>query len=137
MPFGSLSPEAALDYAAEDADITLRLYKLLKPKLAFEKMVSVYETLERPLIGVLAEMERTGIQVDAAVLKNLSNEFSKRLSQLEVEIFELVGHDFNINSPKQLGEILFEEMGISETTFQGHNNLKTDSLVIGILFISI
>ena len=126
VTFDKVPMDKALNYAAEDADITLRLYKLLKPKLAFEKMVSVYETLERPLIGVLAEMERTGIQVDAAVLKNLSNEFSKRLSQLEVEIFELVGHDFNINSPKQLGEILFEEMGI-----EGGKKTKTGAYQTG------
>jgi DNA polymerase-1 len=89
-------------------------------------MVSVYETLERPLVAVLIEMERTGIRVDAKVLKGLSADFSKRLSQLEVEIFELVGHEFNINSPKQLGEILFDEMGI-----EGGKKTKTGAYQTG------
>jgi len=89
-------------------------------------MVSIYETLERPLIGVLTDMERAGIQVDATVLRRLSADFSKRLGQLEIEIFDLVGHEFNINSPKQLGEILFEEMGI-----EGGKKTKTGAYQTG------
>ena len=126
VTFDKVPIDEALNYAAEDADITLRLYKLLKPRLALDHMVSVYETLERPLVAVLLEMERTGIRVDANVLKGLSADFSKRLSQLEVEIFELVGHEFNINSPKQLGEILFDEMGI-----EGGKKTKTGAYQTG------
>ena len=126
VTFDKVPLDKALNYAAEDADITLRLYKFLKPKLALEHMVSVYETLERPLVGVLTEMERTGIRVDPAVLKQLSTEFTKRLGQLETEIFELVGHEFNINSPKQLGEILFEEMKI-----EGGKKTKTGAYQTG------
>ena len=112
VTFDKVSIDKAVNYAAEDADITLRLYKLLKPRLALEHMVSVYETLERPLVNILTDMETNGIRVDPKVLKGLSADFSVRLSQLEIEIFKLVGHEFNINSPKQLGEILFDEMGI-------------------------
>ncbi len=124
--FDKVPLEEALNYAAEDADITLRLYKTLKPRLALDHMVSIYETLERPLIGVLTDMERAGIQVDATVLRRLSADFSKRLGQLEIEIFDLVGHEFNINSPKQLGEILFEEMGI-----EGGKKTKTGAYQTG------
>jgi DNA polymerase-1 len=126
VTFDKVPIDKALNYAAEDADITLRLYKLLKPRLALEHMVSVYETLERPLVPVLTHMERNGIRVDATVLKGLSTDFSKRLSQLEIEIFRLVGHEFNINSPKQLGEILFDEMGI-----EGGKKTKTGAYKTG------
>ena len=126
VTFDKVSIDKALNYAAEDADITLRLYKLLKPRLALEHMTSVYETLERPLVPVLTDMERNGIRVDATVLKGLSTDFSKRLSQLEIEIFRLVGHEFNINSPKQLGEILFDEMGI-----KGGKKTKTGAYQTG------
>jgi DNA polymerase I len=110
--FAEVALEAALDYAAEDADITLRLHRLLKPRLVAEHMVTVYETLERPLIPVLVAMERCGILVDAAALTALSDEFEKRLAALAGEIHRLAGHAFNIGSPKQLGEVLFDEMGI-------------------------
>jgi DNA polymerase-1 len=126
ITFDRVPIELALDYAAEDADITLRLYKLLKPRLALEQMVSVYETMERPLIAVLTEMERAGIQVDVKVLKSLSGDFAKRLTELEIEIYDLVGHEFNINSPKQLGEILFDEMGI-----EGAKKTKTGAYQTG------
>ncbi|MBT3917213.1 MAG: DNA polymerase I [Rhodospirillaceae bacterium] len=126
VTFDKVPLETALDYAAEDADITLRLHKLLKPRLALEHMVSIYEAMERPLIKVLTDMERTGIQVDAKVLKNLSADFAKRLGELEIEIHQLAGHEFNINSPKQLGEILFDEMGI-----EGAKKTKTGAYATG------
>jgi len=112
VTFDYVPLEKAVDYAAEDADITLRLHTLFKPRLAEEHMVSVYERLERPLIGILGTMERHGIRVDATELKRLSDDFEQRLGVLETEIYTLVGHEFNIGSPKQLGEILFDEMGI-------------------------
>ena len=112
VTFDKVPLDKALDYAAEDAEITGRLYRLLKPLLVDNHMVTVYETLERPLIPVLTEMEKSGIKVDAKFLKNLSDDFARRLGDLEVEIHQLVGRDFNIASPKQLGEILFDEMGL-------------------------
>ncbi len=112
-PFNAISPEAALNYAAEDADITLRLWQLLKPRLAREGLVSVYERLERPLIPVLAKMENNGITVDHNILARMSNDFGARMGALQSEILRLAGEEFNIASPKQLGEILFDKMGLS------------------------
>ncbi|MEX0503613.1 DNA polymerase I [Alphaproteobacteria bacterium LSUCC0719] len=112
VPFGSLTPEAALDYAAEDADITLRLWQLLRPRLAVEGVASVYERLERPLIPVLAAMENAGITVNPSILARMSNDFATRMEALNREIIDLAGEDFNVGSPKQLGEILFDKMGL-------------------------
>ena len=118
--------DKALDYAAEDADVTQRLYRALKPRLTAEHMVSVYETLERPLIAVLERMERHGIGIDAAALKALSKDFAARLTDLGEEIHALAGRDFNIASPKQLGEILFDEM-----TLAGGKKTKTGAYATG------
>jgi DNA polymerase-1 len=112
ITFDKVKLDKALDYAAEDADVTLRLHRLLKRRLVTEHMVTVYETMERPLIPVLAAMERAGILVDAKVLGQVSREFAARMAELEAEIHSLAGHDFNVGSPKQLGEILFEEMSL-------------------------
>ncbi|MEC8805089.1 MAG: DNA polymerase I, partial [Pseudomonadota bacterium] len=112
VPFGSISPDAALDYAAEDADITLRLWQMFRPRLAAEGVSSVYERLERPLIPVLASMENAGITVDPSILARMSNDFATRMEMLNREIVELAGEEFNVGSPKQLGEILFEKMGL-------------------------
>ncbi|HEY0283063.1 MAG TPA: DNA polymerase I, partial [Rhizomicrobium sp.] len=105
-------PEATR-YAAEDADVTLRLWLLLKPRLAEEKKRTVYETLERPLAPVLAEMEREGIAVDPDLLRKLSNDFATDMAKLESEIHKLAGESFNLASPKQLGEILFDKFSLS------------------------
>ena len=110
--FAEVPPETARDYAAEDADMTGRLHRLLKPRLVADRMVTVYETLERPLVAVLAGMERAGIKVDASVLAELSRDFEGRGAALAEAIYREAGHDFNIGSPKQLGEVLFEEMGL-------------------------
>ena len=112
IPFGSISPEAALDYAAEDADITLRLWQMFRPRLAAEGVSSVYERLERPLIPILASMENAGITVDPTILARMSNDFATRMEMLNREIIELAGEEFNVGSPKQLGEILFDKMGL-------------------------
>jgi DNA polymerase I len=100
----------AVKYAAEDADITLRLWKQFKPLLHREKVTTVYETLERPLVPVLAEMEMHGIKVDRDHLSRMSNNFAQKMAGLEAEIHELAGGSFNVASPKQLGEILFDKM---------------------------
>ena len=110
ITFDYVPLDQAVHYAAEDADITARLWRLLKPQLAKQKLVNVYETLERPLVPVLAEMEKEGIKVDGALLSRLSNEFAERLKDLETEIHKMAGCEFNIASPKQLGKILFEDM---------------------------
>lgn len=112
LTFDQVPLDKATEYAAEDADITLRLYKLLKPRLAAENVATVYETLERPLSPVLSAMEREGIKVDVGTLKRLSNEFAEGISRLDGEIQTLAGRPFNVNSPKQLGEILFDDMGL-------------------------
>ena len=111
--FAEVALDKALDYAAEDADVTLGLHGVLKPRLAREHMVAMYETIERPLMAVLEEMEETGIEVDAAELKRLSRDFEERGAVLAEGIIELAGHEFNIASPKQLGEVLFDEMGLA------------------------
>jgi len=112
VTFDLVPLEAARDYAAEDADMTLRLHDLLKPRLMVEHLSTVYETLERPLIPVLVAMEQAGIEVDPKCLKALSRDFAKRLGVLETEIQKLAGREFNVASPKQLGEILFEDMSL-------------------------
>ena len=112
ITFDRVALDKALYYAAEDADITLRLHKVFKPRLAQEHMVTVYETLERPLVPILEAMEREGIKVDAQELKRLSDDFGKRMVDLEEDAHKLAGREFNVGSPKQLGEILFDEMGI-------------------------
>ncbi|HYM30362.1 MAG TPA: DNA polymerase I [Candidatus Cybelea sp.] len=102
----------ALNYAAEDADVTLKLHRVLKPRLLDERMMTVYETIERPLIPVLVDMETAGIMVDRKQLAALSQEFAARMVQLEKQIHKLAGEEFNIGSPKQLGEILFDKMSL-------------------------
>ena len=112
VTFDRVPLDKALDYAAEDADVIGRLFRALRPRLLAERMVTVHETLERPLIAVLERMERHGIRADAVALKALSDDFNVRMGDLADEIYRLAGHEFNIGSPKQLGEVLFDEMGI-------------------------
>ena len=103
----------ATEFAGEEADIGLRLWLVLKPRLIAEHVDTVYETLERPIAPVLALMERTGIRVERATLATLSGSFAQTIARLEDEIRELAGEDFNIGSPKQLGEILFDKMSLA------------------------
>ncbi|WP_108051412.1 DNA polymerase I [Bosea sp. 124] len=111
--FDKVALDKATDYAAEDADVTLRLWQVLKPRLAAEGRTTVYETLERPLIAVLARMEARGIAIDRQILSRLSGDFAQSLARLEDEIYEIAGEKFTIGSPKQLGDILFGKMGLS------------------------
>ena len=108
--FGQAPLDKATEYAAEDADVTLRLWMVLKPRLAAERVTTVYETLERPLIQVIADMERCGIRVDGAILSRLSSTFAQGVARLEEEVNRLVGHKFNLGSPRQLGELLFDRL---------------------------
>ncbi|MDA9895422.1 DNA polymerase I [Amylibacter sp.] len=110
ITFDKVSINDAVNYAAEDADITLRLWKLFKPMLHESSVTKVYETLERPLIPVLAKMEMNGIKVDRNTLSRMSNNFAQSMSGLEAEIYDLAGQTFNVGSPKQLGEILFDKL---------------------------
>ena len=113
VTFDKVAVEAATAYAAEDADLAGRLHRLLKPRLAAEGMATVYETIERPLVPVIADMERHGIRVDKAELNRLSAYFAEGMAALEKEIHGLAGESFNIGSPKQLGEILFDKLGLA------------------------
>ena len=130
VTFDLVPIERARDYAAEDADVTLRLHRLLKPRLLAERLVTVYETLERPLIPVLVAMERAGIRVDRAALAAASRDFAERLAILEEEIYRLAGHPFTIGSPKQLGEVLFGEMGLAGGRKGKAGALSTDARVL-------
>ena len=112
ITFDQVPLDKAVPYAAEDADVTLRLWRHLKPRLAAEHMVGVYESTERPLVPVLREMEALGVQVDRAVLSRLSGEFAQKMAGMEEAIFAAAGETFNIASPKQLGDILFDKMAL-------------------------
>ena len=126
ITFDRVPVEDAVKYAAEDADITLRLWEQFKPKLHREKVTTVYETMERPLVPVLAEMEMHGIKVDRDVLSRMSNTFAQKMAGLEAEIHELAGGTFNVASPKQLGEILFDKMEL-----EGGKKGKTGAYATG------
>ena len=112
VTFDKVALDVATPYAAEDADVTLRLWHVLKPRLANENVASVYETLERDMPATLAHMENQGIKVDRAVLARLSSDFAQKMAQLEDQAHELAGRPFNVASPKQLGEILFDDLGL-------------------------
>ena len=113
VTFDLVPLDRALAYAAEDADVTLQLHGYLKPRLLAERMMTPYETLERPLVPVLADVETEGIHVDRAKLEQLSREFAERQRALEQDVYRLAGHEFNVGSPKQLGEVLFDELHLA------------------------
>jgi DNA polymerase-1 len=115
ITFDQAPIDKATDYAAEDAEVTLRLWEALKPRLLKERMLGVYETLERPLVPVIAEMEGHGIRVDAARLRELSADFGQRMAALEEQAYQLAGRRFAIGSPKQLGEVLFDQMAMKSS----------------------
>ena len=126
ITFDRVPIDKAVPYAAEDAEVTLRLWQMFKPQLHKTKVTRVYEGMERPLVPVLAEMEMAGIKVDRDTLSRMSNAFSQKMAGLEDEIYELVGRKFNVGSPKQLGEILFDEMGL-----EGGKRGKTGAYATG------
>lgn len=127
ITFDRVPIDEATKYAAEDADITLRLWQMFKPQLHAAKVTRVYEGLERPLIPVLAKMEMTGIKVDRDRLSRMSNTFAQSMAGLEAEIHEMAGQSFNVGSPKQLGEILFDNMGLP-----GGKKGKTGAYATGV-----
>jgi DNA polymerase I len=110
--FAEVPVDKATEYAAEDAEVTLRLWMKLKPRLVAERMTTVYETLERPLLHVIVDMERAGIKVDRNILSRLSGQFAQSIARLEEEVYGLAGHKFNLGSARQLGELLFDRLGL-------------------------
>jgi DNA polymerase I len=112
ITFDRVPLEKAVEYAAEDADFCLRLWLLLKPKIAQNHVTRVYERIERPLVPVIALMETTGVRIDPEILRQQSHGFATRMQKLETEIHALAGHPFNLGSPQQLGNVLFAEMGL-------------------------
>ncbi|WP_347831103.1 DNA polymerase I [uncultured Planktomarina sp.] len=127
ITFDRVPIDEASRYAAEDADITLRLWQYLKPRLHLNRVTAVYESLERPLVPVLADMEMHGIKVDRDVLSRMSNGFAQKMAGLEAEIHEMAGRSFNVGSPKQLGEVLFDEMALP-----GGKKGKTGAYATGV-----
>jgi DNA polymerase-1 len=126
VTFDCVEINKATEYAAEDADVTLRLWQVLKPRLPAEHVLGVYETLERPLLRVLADMERRGISIDRQVLSRLSGEFAQEAAGLEAEINKLAGEPVNVGSPKQIGDILFGKLGL-----EGGTKTKTGQWATG------
>ncbi|HEY1797172.1 MAG TPA: DNA polymerase I [Stellaceae bacterium] len=112
VAFAEIAPEAALNHAAERADAALRVHGVLKARLVREKMTAFYETIERPLVPAVAEMENNGIRLDSEALGDMSRDFAQRITELEAAIYQDVGHEFNIGSTKQLGDVLFEKLGM-------------------------
>jgi len=112
IPFAEVAPQAARDFAAERADAALRLHGVLKARLVAEHMDAFYETIERPLVPAVAAMEHAGIRVDRRALGELSTDFARRIAEIEAAIYRDVGSEFNIGSPKQLGDVLFEKLNL-------------------------
>jgi DNA polymerase I len=112
LTFDQVAIDKATEYAAESAEVVLRLWRVLKPRLIAERMMTVYETLERPLVSVLARMERRGISIDRQVLSRLSGDFAQTAARVEAEIQEIAGEPVNVGSPKQIGDIIFGKMGL-------------------------
>ena len=112
LNFQNVPISLAADYAAEDADMTFRAWKILKKELIKQSVYSVYQNIDKPMVPVLIDAELKGITVDKEQLRRLSKFFEKNLSELETKIFSIVGAEFNIASPKQLGEVLFEKLNL-------------------------
>lgn len=130
LTFDRIGIEEATRYAAEDADITLRLWRMLKPRLVADGLVSVYERLERPLVDILVDIEAAGISVDRQILSRLSGEFAQKAAAIEADIHALAGESFNIGSPKQLGEILFGKMNLPGGTKTKTGQWSTSAQVL-------
>ncbi len=130
IPFGEVPLDKATEYAAEDADVTWRLHAHLKPRLAIEGGTKIYQRVDRPLIPVVAQMERHGIKVDRVRLAKLSEEFAETTGTLEAEIHELAGTEFTVGSPKQLGEVLFDKLGYKGGRKGKSGQYSTDQSVL-------
>jgi len=130
LNFSDIELNKATEYAAEDADVTLRLYENLKERLDEERLNKIYEYFEKPMVKLLSKLEFNGIKVDAAHLKKLSAQFEKKLKKIEKGIYELAGREFNIGSPKQLGEIIYNELKIAKLKKTKKGSLATNANVL-------
>ena len=128
--FSDVDVEKAKDYAAEDADITLRLYKKFFKSLKEEKMINIYEVFEKPMVKILAQMEIQGIKIDSKSLKSLSSKFEKKIDKIQREVFKLSKKEFNIASPKQLGEILYNDLKIADLKKTKKGSFATSASVL-------
>jgi DNA polymerase-1 len=130
IPFGEVPLAKATEYAAEDAEVTLRLHRLLHPRLAQEGGSKVYQRVDRPLIPVVAQMERHGIKVDRERLAGLSDEFAREIARIEQEVFAAAGMEFTIGSPKQLGDVLFDKLGYKGGRKGKSGQYSTDQAIL-------
>ena len=130
IPFGEVPLGRATEYAAEDAEVTWRLHRALKPRLSEEAATRIYERVDRPLIPVVAAMERAGIKVDREALAGLSTTFAAAIAALEQEVFAAAGQEFTIGSPKQLGDILFDKLGFKGGKKGKSGQYSTDQSVL-------
>ena len=130
LNFSDIKLDKATEYAAEDADVTLRLYENLKERLDEEKLNKIYEYFEKPMVKLLSKLEYNGIKVDANHLKKLSKQFEKKIKKIEKDIYALAGKEFNIGSPKQLGEIIYNELKIAKLKKTKKGSLATNANVL-------
>ena len=130
LTFGQIDLKKATEYAGEDADVTLRLYDLFKERVDQEKLNMIYDSLEKPMVKLLSKMELKGIKIDPSYLKKLSKKFNEKINQLEKEIYKIAGKTFNIGSPKQLGEILYNDLKISNLKKTKKGSLATSAKVL-------
>ena len=130
LNFSEVSLKAATEYAAEDAEVTLRLYKILSERVAEEKLEKIYEIFEKPMITILSKLETNGIKVDDTYLKNLSKKFEDRLVKIEKDIYKVSGKKFNIGSPKQLGEIIYNDLKIAKLKKTKKGSLATSAKIL-------
>ena len=130
LNFSEVDLKSATAYAAEDADITLRLYKILSERVSEEKLNKIYDVFEKPMIKILAKLETVGIKVDDTYLKKLSKKFEERLIKIEKEIYKISGKEFNIGSPKQLGEIIYNDLKIAKLKKTKKGSLATSAKIL-------
>ena len=130
LNFSEVDLKSATEYAAEDADITLRLYEVLSERVSKEKLEKIYEEFEKPMIKILSKLESSGVKVDDAYLKKLSKKFEERLITIEKEIYKISGKKFNIGSPKQLGEIIYNDLKIAKLKKTKKGSLATSAKIL-------
>jgi DNA polymerase-1 len=130
LNFSDINLDEATRYAAEDADVTLRLYNLLKERVNIEKLNRVYEVFEKPMIKLLSKLETNGIKVDDVYLKKLSKKFEEKLKKIEKDIYKISGKEFNIGSPKQLGEIIYNDLKIAKLKKTKKGSLATSAKIL-------
>ena len=130
LNFSDIELDKATEYAAEDADVTLRLYNHLKSKLNEEKLNKVYESFEKPMVQLLSKIEFNGIKVDDLYLKKLSKKFENKIRKIEKEIYSIAGKEFNVGSPKQLGEIIYNELKIAKSKKTKKGSLATNANIL-------